>query len=54
MEAVAKESGARFELVAYRHAGHAFNLDGRAHRREETLDAWRRTVEMLRQHHPLR
>ncbi len=61
IEAAAKQSGARFELVVYPHADHGFNLEtgakgepGRAYRRDDDRDAWRRTVEMLKMHHPLR
>lgn len=54
MEAAAKESGAKFELVVYPQADHGFNRNGRAYRRDDERDAWRRTAEMLRLHHPLR
>jgi dienelactone hydrolase len=53
MEAAAKESGARFELVVYPDAGHSFNTFGPNYRRDDDRDAWRRTQEMLRMHHPL-
>jgi carboxymethylenebutenolidase len=54
MEVAAKESGAKFELVVYPQADHGFNRKGRAYRRDDDRDAWRRTTEMLRLHHPLR
>ncbi len=38
-----------FEIVTYPEAGHGFFNDMRAsHRREESLDAWRRALEFLR------
>ncbi len=38
-----------FEIVTYPEAGHGFFNDTRAtYRREESLDAWRRTLEFLR------
>lgn len=57
--AAAQESGAKFELVVYPQADHGFNLESsargvRAYRRDDAADAWRRTTEMLRLHHPLR
>ena len=61
METAAKASGAQFELVVYPEATHGFNLEIGAHgepagayRRDDDRDAWRRTVEMLKLHHPLR
>ena len=54
MEAAARESGTRFELVVYPDAGHSFNTFGANYRRDDDRDAWRRTQEMLRIHHPLR
>lgn len=55
MAAVAKESGAKFELVVYPEADHGFNhQESRPYRRDDDRDAWRRTTEMLRLHHPLR
>jgi len=60
MEAAAKGAGANFELVVYPQADHGFNLEtgargepAGAFRRDDALDAWRRTTEMLRRHHPL-
>lgn len=60
MEASAKASGARFELVVYPGANHGFNLQtgakgepASAYRRDDDRDAWRRTVEMLKRYHPL-
>jgi dienelactone hydrolase len=54
MEVAAKESGAKFELVVYPGADHGFNRNGPAYRHDAERDAWRRTTEMLRLHHPLR
>jgi dienelactone hydrolase len=61
MEASANKIGARFELVVYPEATHGFNLQtgakgepARAYRRDDDRDAWRRTMEMLKLHHPLR
>jgi dienelactone hydrolase len=55
MEAAAKETGAKFELVVYPEADHGFNHQGsRNYRRDDEKDAWRRTIEMLRLHQPLR
>jgi dienelactone hydrolase len=53
IEAGAKESGARFELVAYPEAAHGFNLFGSSYRHGADRDAWRRTLEMLRLYHPV-
>jgi dienelactone hydrolase len=60
MEIAAKEYSARFELVVYPEATHGFNLEigargepAGAYRRDDDRDAWRRTVEMLKQYHPL-
>jgi dienelactone hydrolase len=52
MEKAAKELSLPFELVVYPDAGHGFNLDGRNYRRDDARDAWRRTLEMLKQHQP--
>ncbi|MBN8453215.1 MAG: dienelactone hydrolase family protein [Candidatus Accumulibacter sp.] len=41
-------------MVVYPHADHAFNLDGRTYRADDAADAWRRTVDMLARHHPVR
>jgi dienelactone hydrolase len=61
MEAAAKLNGKQFELVVYPDADHGFNLQTGAkgeptgaYRRDDDRDAWRRTVEMLKLHHPLR
>ncbi len=61
MEAPAKQTGATFELVAYPDANHGFNLEksatgkpAGAYRSADANDAWRRTVEMLKQYQPLR
>ncbi len=60
MEAAAKEAGVKFELVVYSEADHGFNLESgargepmRAYRRDDDRDAWRRTLEMLKQYQPL-
>lgn len=59
--AAAQESGAKFELVTYPQANHGFNLEvsargepAGAYRKDDADDAWQRTIEMLKQHHPLR
>ena len=54
MDAAAKESGAKFELVVYADGQHGFNLDGPNYRRDYETDAWRRTAEMLKALHPLK
>jgi dienelactone hydrolase len=61
MEAAAKQNGKQFELVVYPEANHGFNLQtgakgepASAYRRDDDRDAWRRTVDMLKLHHPLR
>jgi dienelactone hydrolase len=60
METAARQAGLPFELVVYPEADHGFNLEtgargepGRAFRRDDAADAWRRTVEMLQRHQPL-
>ncbi len=60
MEAAAREAGVKFELVVYPEADHGFNLESgargepmRAYRRDDAADAWRRTVEKLKQYQPL-
>ena len=59
--AAAKDGGLPFELVVYPQANHGFNLQTgangepiKAYRADDTADAWRRTVDMLRQHQPLK
>ena len=55
MEDGARERGAQFQLVVYPLAEHGFNLQGSSYYRgADEADAWKRTVEMLRQHQPLR
>jgi len=55
MERGARERAAQFQLVVYPLAEHGFNLQGSSFDRgDDEADAWKRTVEMLRQHHPLR
>ena len=53
MEAAAREIGAPFELVVYPQAGHGFNMFGANNRRDDERDSWKRTLEMLRAHHPV-
>lgn len=52
LEAAAKVRGAQFTLVTYPNAAHGFNLAVAEYRATDAEDAWMRTVEMLRQHHP--
>ena len=61
IETAAKASGAKFELVVYPEANHGFNLQTGAHgepagayRQDYDRDAWRRTVEMLKQYQPVK
>jgi dienelactone hydrolase len=54
IETTAKEGATPFELVVYPQADHGFNLKSPAFRRDDAADAWRRTSEMLRQHHPIK
>jgi dienelactone hydrolase len=55
MEQGARRRSAQFELVVYPYAEHGFNLPGSGnYRGDDEADAWSRTVEMLRQHQPLR
>ena len=61
MEAAAKQNGKKFELVVYPEANHGFNLQtgakgepAGAYRHDDDRDAWRRTADMLKLHHPLR
>jgi dienelactone hydrolase len=54
MDSAAKSNGVPFELVVYPSAEHAFNrTDLPVYRADDTADAWRRTIDMLRRHHPL-
>jgi dienelactone hydrolase len=54
METMAKQRGAQFELVVYPEAEHNFNHpDSRNYRRDDDLDAWQRTVDMLSRYQPL-
>ena len=60
MEAAAKASKAKFELVVYPEANHGFNLETgargepvHAYRSDDAHDAWLRTLEMLKQFQPL-
>ena len=59
--AAAKDGGQPFELVVYPQATHGFNLQTgaageptKAYRADDSADAWRRTVDSLRQHQPLK
>ena len=61
METEAKASAKKFELVVYPEANHGFNLKTGAkgepmgaYRPDDDIDAWRRTVEMLKQYQPLK
>lgn len=54
IETTAKEGATPFELVVYPQADHGFNLKSPAFRRDDAADAWRRTSDMLRQHHPIK
>lgn len=61
MDEAAKQTGAKFELVEYPDANHGFNLEkgahgepGGAYRSTDANDAWRRTVDMLKQYQSLR
>ncbi len=55
IERGARERSKEFELVVYPYADHGFNLPGSGnYRGGDEADAWRRTVEMLRRHQPLR
>ena len=60
MEAAAKRIASPFELVVYPQANHGFNLKTGAsgepmgaYRREDDLDAWRHTLEMLKRYQAL-
>ncbi len=60
MKIAAKAKGVGFELVVYPEATHGFNLKTGAggepmgaYRGDDDLDAWRRTVDMLKLYHPL-
>jgi len=60
IEGAAKAKGLRFELVVYPEANHGFNLPVGAkgepmgaYREDDARDAWRRTVNMLKQYQPL-
>ena len=60
IEVAAKQNGKQFELVVYPEANHGFNLQtgaegepAGAYRRDDDIDAWRRTVKMLKLYHPL-
>ncbi|MCM8612771.1 dienelactone hydrolase family protein [Accumulibacter sp.] len=54
IESLAKARQIPLQLVVYPNADHGFNLDGRNHRVEDAADAWRRMVDMLSRHHPVR
>jgi len=50
IEAAAKNQKASFTLITYPLAEHGFNLAVPAYRAQDDLDAWKRTLETLRQH----
>lgn len=54
MESAAKAKQISLELVVYPNAYHGFNLDGRTYSAADSADAWRRTMDMLDRHHPLK
>ena len=54
MDAAAKARGLPLELVVYPNANHGFNLTGPTYRPDDTADAWRRTMEMLAKHQPVK
>jgi dienelactone hydrolase len=61
MESSAKANNVALELVVYPEANHGFNLQTGAHgepagsyRADDDRNAWKRTVEMLKQRHPLK
>ncbi|MBP1714880.1 MAG: hypothetical protein H6Q42_3083, partial [Deltaproteobacteria bacterium] len=55
MESAAKANGVPLELVVYPLAAHAFNLKDwpMYYRPDDSADAWRQMVNILRKHHPL-
>ena len=54
MESGAKANGVPLELVVYPLAAHAFNLKDwpMYYRPDDSADAWRGMVNILRKHHP--
>jgi hypothetical protein len=48
--AAAKERKANFTLVSYPNAEHGFNLAVPAYRTQDDADAWKRTLEALREY----
>jgi dienelactone hydrolase len=55
IERGARERSKQFELVVYPYAEHGFNLPRSGYYRgDDEADAWKRTIEMLRRHQPLR
>jgi dienelactone hydrolase len=50
IEAAAKQQKASFTLISYPLAEHGFNLAVPAYRAQDDVDAWKRTLEALRQH----
>jgi len=55
IEAAARSRGAPFELVVYPGAEHGFNLrSSSAYVRRDADDSWRRALEMLNAHHPVK
>jgi dienelactone hydrolase len=55
IEAEARTRGAAFELVVYPGAEHGFNLKGTSgYVRRDAEDSWRRALDMLNAHHPVK
>ena len=50
IEAAAKKQKANFTLISYSLAEHGFNLAVPAYRAQDDIDAWKRTLETLRQY----
>jgi dienelactone hydrolase len=50
IETAAREREAIFTLVSYPSAGHGFNLAVPAYRAQDDADAWKRTIETLKQY----
>jgi dienelactone hydrolase len=50
IEVAARERKASFTLVSYPNAQHGFNLAVPAYRAQDDADAWKRTIETIRQH----
>jgi dienelactone hydrolase len=50
IEAAAKQQKANFTLISYPLAEHGFNIPVPAYRAQDDADAWKRTLETLRQY----